>query len=130
VLKTLLASPSDKPLKLDHYHLRYPTHVKDIASAIVLLLRKRLEAPGSIKGVYQWRGDEQLTKYDMAVMMAREFGLPSEHYVANASAPTGGDSAARPHNCCMTTDRLRELGATIAVPFSEGIRDLAEHVKK
>lgn len=43
VLKALLANSPDKPLQLDHYHLRYPTHVKDIASAIVILLRKRLE---------------------------------------------------------------------------------------
>lgn len=43
VLKALLANPSDKPIQLDHYHLRYPTHVKDIASAIAVLLRTRLE---------------------------------------------------------------------------------------
>uniref|UniRef100_A0A914VMY9 Methionine adenosyltransferase 2 subunit beta n=1 Tax=Plectus sambesii TaxID=2011161 RepID=A0A914VMY9_9BILA len=129
VLKALLNNPPNKPIQLDHYHLRYPTHVKDIASAIALILRKRLEAPGDIKGIYQWRADEQLTKYDMAIIMAEQLGLPHEHYVANTSAPSGGDSAARPHNCCMKTDRLHELGAKIAISFPEGIRDLTEHVK-
>lgn len=88
------------------------------------------KAPESIKGIYQWRGDEELTKYDMAVKMAEQFGLPSDHYVANTTPPSGGDAAARPHNCRMKTERMQELGAKIAIPFSEGIRDLSEHVKK
>lgn len=81
-------------------------------------------------GIYQWRADEELTKYDMAKIMAQQFDLPSDHYVANTTPPSGGDAAARPHNCRMTTERMEELGAKISVSFAEGIRDLAEHVKK
>jgi len=93
-----------------------------------LLLRKRLEKPESIKGIYQWRADEQMTKYDMALVMTHQFHLPNDHLNANTSPPSANDAAARPHDCCMKTDRLEELGARITVPFAQGICDLAEHL--
>jgi hypothetical protein len=41
VLKSILRH-GDGPLKLDHYHHRYPLHVEDAARAVCLLLNRRV----------------------------------------------------------------------------------------
>jgi hypothetical protein len=41
VLKSILRH-GDGPLKLDHYHHRYPLHVEDAARAVYLLLNRRV----------------------------------------------------------------------------------------
>lgn len=73
-----------------------------------------------MRGIYQWCGDQALTKYDMVQIMAKTFGLSSEHVVADAS-PGGG--APRPRDVTMKRDKLLALDIAKHTPFEEGCKN-------
>lgn len=71
-------------------------------------------------GIFQWSGNENMTKYDMAVTMAKVFNLPANHIQADSTPSTG---AKRPYNAQLDTHRLDKLGINAQRPFEEGIKD-------
>ncbi len=57
-----------------------------------------------VSGVYQWCGDEELTKYGMVKIMGEQLGLDTSHVVGNAEKPPEG-GVKRPRDTTM--DRYR-----------------------
>ena len=81
----------------------------------------------SIKGIFHWSGNENMTKYDMSLTMAEIFNLPSEHIKADKNPSAG---AARPYNSQLSCQRLKDLGIGRYSVFKEKILDvLKPHFK-
>ncbi|XP_015280996.1 PREDICTED: methionine adenosyltransferase 2 subunit beta isoform X1 [Gekko japonicus] len=111
---------SNKSANMDHWQQRFPTYVKDVASICRQLAEKRMEDP-SIKGIFHWSGKEQMTKYEMACVMADAFNLPSSHLRPITDSPVMG--AARPRNAQLDCSRLQMLGIGQQTPFRIGIKE-------
>ena len=73
-----------------------------------------------LTGFFHWTGSEMMTKYDMALLMAEVFDLPSSHIVADTKPSAG---APRPFDCHLDSSRLDDLGAKERTPFKEAIKE-------
>ncbi|XP_076467753.1 methionine adenosyltransferase 2 subunit beta-like [Babylonia areolata] len=112
----------DETCIMSDYERRYPTHCKDIASVLKQLADKKIQG-ADIAGVYHWSGDEMMTKYDMAVAMAKAFSLSPDHIQADKT-PSGG--ATRPYDAHLDLSRVEELGICSRSKFSEEIKPVLE----
>ncbi|CAL4085519.1 unnamed protein product, partial [Meganyctiphanes norvegica] len=117
-LLTLLKA-KDEPKPVNHYEKRYPSHVNDIAKILADLVDAVMQ-DSSINGIYQWSGQEQMTKYDMVVAMAEALSLDHTHLKPDSNPSTG---APRPYNSHMDTSRLEWMGISHHTVFREGIKD-------
>lgn len=72
-----------------------------------------------IKGIYHWSGEENMTKYNMAMAMATAFGLPTEHILADRS-PSGG--ATRPYDAHLDCTKVSNLGIGQQSLFKKSIK--------
>ncbi|XP_067852039.1 methionine adenosyltransferase 2 subunit beta [Heptranchias perlo] len=104
---------------MDHCQQRFPTHVADVARVCRQMSERRLQDP-SIKGIYHWSGNEQMTKYEIACTMAEVFNLPSSHLRPVMDGSLGG--ALRPQNAQLSCCRLEKMGIGQRTPFRVGIR--------
>ncbi|XP_030069502.1 methionine adenosyltransferase 2 subunit beta [Microcaecilia unicolor] len=111
---------SNKPANMDHWQQRFPTHVKDVASVCRQLAERRLQDP-SLKGIFHWSSNEQMTKYEIACAMADAFNLPSNHLRPLADGLVVG--VLRPKNAQLDCSRLENLGIGQHTPFRTGIKE-------
>ncbi|KAG8228906.1 hypothetical protein J437_LFUL011154 [Ladona fulva] len=113
---------TSKPCSMSNYERRYPAHVNDIAEICHQLGQKKLEDP-SICGIFQWSGQEMLTKYQMICKMAKVFSLPCNH-VTPVDGP-GAGAVTRPYDSQMDVSSLVLLFKKIPhhTPFEEGIKE-------
>lgn len=103
---------------LDHCQQRFPTHTCDVAAVCRNIAQRRLQ-DGSIQGIFHFSSKEQMTKYQMAVVMATAFNLPSTHLIPLTEAPPG---VSRPQNSQLDCSRLQLLGLGVEPrPFSSNI---------
>jgi len=121
-LMATLLDKSGQQRKVSSYELRRPSSTEDISCIITQLVSKKLASPGDIRGVYQWSGKEELTKYDMVKIMAEVFNLPMDHIVEDATEGSG--PVARPRDVTMSTTRLEQLGISRHTPFADSVRRL------
>lgn len=110
---------SNKSANLDHWQQRFPTHVRDVAAVCRQLAERRVQ-DASIKGIFHWSGNEQMTKFEMACAMADAFNLPSSHLRSITDSPVMG--APRPQNAQLDCSRLEKLGIGQRTPFLIGIK--------
>ncbi|GFR91983.1 methionine adenosyltransferase 2 subunit beta-like [Elysia marginata] len=113
---------TSKPAEMNHCERRYPTFCADLGRAIKVLANSRAKDP-TLTGEFHWSGDEMLTKYDMAVIMAELFGLPTSHIVADTKPAVG---VPRPFDCHLDCGRMDALGVVKRTPFREGIKSCLE----
>ncbi|XP_020663540.1 methionine adenosyltransferase 2 subunit beta [Pogona vitticeps] len=111
---------NNKSANMDHWQQRFPTYVKDVASVCRQLAEKRMLDP-SIRGIFHWSGNEQMTKFEMARAMADAFNLPSSHLRPITDSPVVG--ALRPRNAQLDCSRLQMLGIGQHTPFRVGIKE-------
>lgn len=119
VLFTKVKDTLNKALMCDQQR-RFPTHCDDVAFVIQQLAERRLK-DSSIKGIFHWSNDENMTKYDMAVTMADLCGLPSDH-IERDTTPSG--SANRPQNAQLDCSRVEDLGISRRTKFAEAIANI------
>jgi S-adenosylmethionine synthetase len=112
-----------KPAEMNHFEKRYPTSCSDVGEAIKVLVDSRVKNP-HLTGIFHWSGNEEMTKYEMALAMADLFGIPSQNIVADTKPATG---APRPYDCHLDCSRMEELGATKRTPFKTGIKRVLEN---
>ena len=105
--------------KMSDYERRYPTHTDDVASVILAMAERKIKGE-NLGGIFHWSGDENMTKYDMAIAMANVFGLETDHIIADKTVSTG---APRPYNAHLSSDRLEAMGIkSNQIPFKQGIK--------
>ncbi|XP_053399644.1 methionine adenosyltransferase 2 subunit beta-like isoform X1 [Mercenaria mercenaria] len=115
----LFAKVKDTSCKapMDAKLLRFPTLVDDLGFVIRKLSERRLEDP-AITGIFHWASDEVMTKYDMAMNMAKAFGMSTDHIVPETSSAS---AANRPENSQLDCSRIEELGICKRTKFSDCI---------
>ncbi|MBN3287765.1 MAT2B adenosyltransferase, partial [Polyodon spathula] len=106
---------------IDHCQQRFPTYVKDVGRVCRQLAESRLKDP-SLRGIFHFSGNEQMTKYEMACAIADAFSLPSSHLRPITETPVGS-GAVRPHNPQLDCSRLESLGIGHRTPFKQGIKE-------
>ena len=106
-------TPSDH----DHWAIRYPTHVEDIA----LTLRDLIKQPEALGGIFHISNHQAMTKYDMACIMAKVLNYPIS--LLNA-LPMPTQTAQRPHNCALKDTRLKKLGIQYRRDFNAAIAQI------
>ncbi|HEY8981121.1 MAG TPA: SDR family oxidoreductase [Streptomyces sp.] len=92
---------SGTPVELDDVCVRYPTHVDEAAEVCRRIAGALLQ--GQFLGsVAHWSAEQGLTKYRMALLIARRFGLPADHLSA------GNAEGDRPLDCRLDVQDLPE----------------------
>ncbi|AOT09993.1 dTDP-4-dehydrorhamnose reductase family protein [Pseudoalteromonas luteoviolacea] len=102
----------------DHWAIRYPTHVEDIALTLNDLF---FQPPEMQAGTFHISNNQSMTKYEMAVYIAKVLGLNSQDLVA---LPEPSQTAARPYNCALKDTRLKSIGIAHHRDFATAIANV------
>lgn len=105
----LKAVQSLDPIEMDHYAIRYPTNVADVARVIADLSEKQCIENVDVTGIRQFSAPEKMTKYDMCKVYGELLGAPITHLKPVSSEPVSA-TANRPYDCHLSTKSLEELG--------------------
>jgi S-adenosylmethionine synthetase len=117
MVAALMERAAGRPLAMDHWSVRYPTHTADVALVLRQLVERRLRDPG-FRGIFHWSGDEPMTKYGMALAVAALLDLASD----NVTPTTGpGPGAPRPRDCHLDCGALERLDMGRRTPFRLGL---------
>ena len=125
ILLDVVQDRSGKKYNMDHYATRYPTNTIDIANFLVRLTGEcfmytshfhnnsstsvsALKTP--IPPILHYSGDEPFTKYEICLTFAKILGLPHDHIIPNAEAPSAADATTRPRDCHLYTRETEDLG--------------------
>ncbi|MDK2597677.1 dTDP-4-dehydrorhamnose reductase family protein [Pseudoalteromonas obscura] len=106
----------------DDWAIRYPTHVEDIA----LTLNDLLAQPRDKQcGTFHISNNQLMTKYAMAVEIAKALALDTQGLVA---LPEPSQTATRPYNCALQDTRLHTMGIKHHRDFATAIaKVLSQH---
>ena len=108
-----------RPLLLDDWAMRYPTHVADVADILAQIVRRRLV------GTFHWSGSEPMTKLEMGRVVAEILGVDAT-LLRGSGAPANG-SEPRPKDCHLDCSALEALGVTTPrIPFAVAVKRLVE----
>ncbi len=114
---------TSRPVALDNWQIRCPTLVDDVAYVCRQLAEAKMLHCG-LSGVFHFSGPDAMTKFEMAQVMAREFGLDASH--VTAAAPKSDPM--RPFNAQLDCTTLKLMDITRQTPFVKGIQCLAQWV--
>ncbi|KAF0560712.1 NADP-binding protein [Gigaspora margarita] len=103
---------SSKNVEMDHYAIRYPTNVQDVARVIKDISEKHVEQHIPISGILHFSSNENFTKYGMCEIFSKILQVPINHikpidYVPAAAAVN------RPYDCHLSNNQLINLGINI-----------------
>jgi dTDP-4-dehydrorhamnose reductase len=112
-----------QPCSMEHWASRYPLHVDDVAQAIERIVDAWASGSAGPESTFLLSGPETLTKYEMALVMARILGVDAELILPDPSRPAG---APRPKDCRMDTSLLAAIGYVPQIPFEKGIAAVLE----
>ncbi|GJJ15043.1 hypothetical protein Clacol_009318 [Clathrus columnatus] len=118
ILLDIVQDQSGKLYKMDHFAVRYPTNVLDIAD---FLARLSLYS-GNVPKILHYSGAEPFTKYEMCLIFSQILGVPHRHIIPESDPPTGIAATTRPRDChldCRETDSLRVEGGMGLCGFEE-----------
>ncbi|WGS51045.1 SDR family oxidoreductase [Paraburkholderia sp. D15] len=113
------AAPQVKPAVMDAWAIRYPTFTPDVAFVIRQMLTRHARGE-AIRGIVQWSGDEPMTKYEIALRLAKALQVDARL----TPQYTPADATPRPHNCHLASTQLEALGIGRRTPFDAGIRQV------
>jgi S-adenosylmethionine synthetase len=106
----------------DHWSVRYPTYVDDVAYVIRQLIGYKSASP-AFSGTFHWSGAEAFTRYQMALVVSELLNLPRE-LVLPSEEPSSG--AQRPQNAHLDCSKLEKLEIGRRTPFLEGLKRVLE----
>ena len=110
-----------RAFKAEDWAMRYPAHTDDVARAVALIAGRLMQSTPLIAGgTYHFAGGEQLTKYAMAQLIARELGADTRLIEPDPRPPAG---APRPKDCRLDASRLESLGFVPRICFADGVRE-------
>ena len=118
VTQIVKAVVSRSEIEIDDWATRHPTFVDDVACVCRQILEYRTQNP-SFSGTYHWSGNQPITKYHMAHIMAEVLGVDVDHIAPAKHPPIG---APRPQNCQLDCSDLESLGIGKQTGFVEAIR--------
>lgn len=98
-------------------HIFTPTFIDDIAFAIGAIINS------SSQGIFHVVGDQSLSPYESANLIAREFGFISSNIVKTTRVEFFKDRASRPFQLALKNDKIEKLGIKMRT-FEEGLREI------
>jgi dTDP-4-dehydrorhamnose reductase len=101
---------------VDHWAIRYPTYVGDVAQTLCKWSEQGLQ---NSKGIFHFSGNESLTKYEMVCTMANALNLNHDHLTPDDQPPSG---APRPKNSQLDISRLQQETEVQQTPFHNTIQ--------
>jgi dTDP-4-dehydrorhamnose reductase len=106
---------------VEDWAMRYPAHADDVARAVAVIAEQLTQArPHAVGGTYHFASGEQLTKYGMALVIAKELAVSTHLIQPDPNPPSG---APRPKDCRLDASRLNALGFVPRIRFADGIRE-------
>eukprot|EP00794_Sanderia_malayensis_P007281 gene7281-8092_t len=109
---------SENSCKVSNFEQRYPTSVDDIAVVCLQMAEKHIEGV-DLNGIWHWRSNDKLTKYEMIKKIGQIFGVSIEHIQAE-NEPSPG--AKRPYDCEFDCSDLEKLGIGQRTSFENGVK--------
>lgn len=120
VLAANLIKAQGAPVLMDDLAIRYPTFTDDIAKQILALAP---QIGKGLHGIFQYTGDEPMTKYLMAIAQAPLVGCDPKQCLPDHT-PT---KVPRPYDCHLSVKRLQQAGLYITpTPFAQAIRTILQ----
>jgi dTDP-4-dehydrorhamnose reductase len=107
------------PAVMDAWATRYPTFTPDVAFVIVQMLERHARGE-PVCGITQWSGDEPMTKYDIALRLAKALGVDAQLTPQHTPA----DATPRPRDCHLDSSVLEALGIGRRTSFDVAIRQV------
>ncbi|KAG0243317.1 hypothetical protein BGX31_010910 [Mortierella sp. GBA43] len=83
---------SGKETSMDHYAVRFPTNVADVARVIKDLSNRVRHEKVFISGVLHFSAEESFTKYEMCQAISKVLGTPIDHLKPISTEPVGAAS--------------------------------------
>ena len=108
---------TSQQFSVDDRAISYPTHTSDVAAVCGQMIAHKIRNP-DFNGTFHWSGNEPLTKYQMAYIMAQCLGLEVTNIIPQREILIG---VARPHDCHLDTTDLEKLGIGQTTSFKTGI---------
>jgi dTDP-4-dehydrorhamnose reductase len=106
------------PHAVDHWAVRYPTYIGDVAQTLRNWSEQLLSNSQS-RGIYHMSGAEALSKYEMACTIGDVLRLDHSHLSPNYQPPTG---TPRPKNCQLDLSRIQQETRIQQTSFSDNIQ--------
>lgn len=94
------------PCALDHWAVRFPTSVEEVADVLAQCLTMRMNGE-QFSGIYHWSGDTACTRYELALKIAAIASLDAGHLTPD---PAPSFEQPRPRDCQLDKSRLTDLG--------------------
>ncbi|WP_445363386.1 dTDP-4-dehydrorhamnose reductase family protein [Microbulbifer sp. ANSA003] len=104
-----------KPVTLDHWAIRFPTSVEEVAEVLEQCLLK-IRSGMNFEGIYQWSGDTACTRYELAHIIAKACNLNAEHLSAESEP---NFTVPRPYNCQLDKSKLTDMGISSSEPLEQ-----------
>lgn len=98
-------------------HIMTPTYLDDIALALDALIRNDSE------GIYHVVGNQSVTPYDAAILIADKFNLDKTLINETTRAEFFNGRAPRPFNLRLNNDKIKKLGVHMRT-LEEGLNEL------
>ena len=106
------------PHAVDHWAIRYPTYVGDVAQTLRNWSEHVLNNPEN-GGIYHMSGAEAFTKYEMACIIGDVLRFDHSHLSPNHQPPAG---ALRPKNSQLDISRIQQETRIQQTSFSDTIQ--------
>lgn len=108
LLQDVVEDQSGKEYKMDHYQVRFPTNVEDVARVLVDLTHLSTPLPSIL---HYSSPAPAMTKYDMTRTIAESLGLPIKHVIPDTNRPVSKPGQTeRPENTQLSTRSLQDIG--------------------
>ncbi|KAF8938661.1 hypothetical protein BGZ58_000399 [Dissophora ornata] len=129
-VNALIDSVKDgKATSMDHYCIRYPTNVADVARVIKDLSLKVRQEKVFISGVLHFSNEEKFTKYEICEVIAQVMGASVDHLKPASEAPKDAGTT-RPYDCHLSNRCLNGVGIdTHCVKFSDWMQNWLKNQK-
>lgn len=102
-------------------HIFCPTFIDDIAHAVDVLIHK------NAVGIYHTAGAEAVSPYDVATIIAKEFGFDETRIQKSTRVDFFANRAPRPFNLTINSGKINTLGVKMR-GFEEGVADLKNQI--
>ncbi|KLU82789.1 methionine adenosyltransferase 2 subunit beta [Magnaporthiopsis poae ATCC 64411] len=105
-----------KPVKMDHWALRYPTNTEDVGRVCADVAEKYLDANDSatLPSVLQFSSEDKLTKYEICQLFGEIMGLSGDKIQPNTEGNDPSAAVQRPYDCHLGTKELKDLGIDVS----------------
>ncbi|HRN95986.1 MAG TPA: NAD(P)-dependent oxidoreductase [Candidatus Levybacteria bacterium] len=114
---------SGQPVMAVTDHLFTPTFIDDFVMALEVIISQ------DVRGIYHVVGNDVMTPYEAAQIIAQEFDLDSSLISSTTRAEYFKGKADRPFNLSLNNDKINALGVRMKT-FQEGLQEVKKQINR